>query len=106
MTHAVARPGVFPFDDRWQEMVYPFVREDSHWGLVDDSSKGHSEGHNCKPAEVGDDLAQYLLSEPPPPKIYLPCFDEDEDQEGCFQLGNLRMKEAKSPEPETSSDTV
>ncbi|PVH96226.1 hypothetical protein DM02DRAFT_731343 [Periconia macrospinosa] len=102
----VARPGRFPFDNRWQERRYPFVREDSHWkipvtpGSIQDESA-------TTPGRSSDELNLKNFLEPTAPIWYHICSDSDEDQEGCFQMGNFRVrKPSQSKKPQLTQEAV
>lgn len=91
MMHPVARPGRFPFHDRWQEMHYPFVREDSYWKDPAKPESIQGEKSESTPRESSS-LDVKPLPDPTTYAFYLPCLDSDENQEGCFQMGNLRVR--------------
>ena len=91
-THAVARPGHFPFNDRWQELEWPFTREDSRWNKYDDavlSKADDASPPGSKKLDYSSEWDRKLL-------YYKPCLDSDEDQEGCFQMGNFRVRKPDS----------
>lgn len=79
-------------------MQYPFVREDSHW-------KAPGEQPTVDPIAKTSASLEDLLT-PRDPLFYIPCLDSDRDQEGCFQMGNLRVRIPKSTTAvsRTSSD--
>jgi hypothetical protein len=89
--HAVARPGHFPFEDRWQEMSYPFVREDSYWIDPAQPENIQVDGSVTTPQESSAlDLTRLL--KPSPFTYYTLCSDSDENQKDCFQNGNYRVR--------------
>lgn len=89
--YAVARPGRFPFHDRWQELSYPFVREDSYWKDSDQPENIQVDGTAETPQDSSVADPERFLN-PKPLKYYTLCSDSDENQEGCFQNGNLRVR--------------
>ena len=107
---AVARPGRFPFHDRWQETQYPFVREDSYWK---DPIKPENTQTDVSAASPQKSKAfnYKLMLEDSAPKVWLPCVGAEKNAEGCFQMGNLRVREAgpskklqRKEEGETKND--
>jgi hypothetical protein len=74
-------------------MHYPFVREDSYWK---DPAKPQSiqvdESVTTPRESSGLDLKQLLESSVH--GYYHLCFHSDKNQEGCFQMGNLRVRKA------------
>ena len=104
-TYPVARPGRYPFNDRIQELQFPFVREDSHW-VLPAAQESSSTEEEAASTTFGDEWINAT------PKMWVRCEETDEDQEGCFQMGNFYVKEKKSTPratgdaaaPEVSSD--
>ncbi|TKA21862.1 hypothetical protein B0A50_08734 [Salinomyces thailandicus] len=82
--YAVARPGRFPFHDRYLDMKYPFVREDSHWGVQEQPDTEPAKAKQDHQDSTGTDRFES-------PVVYSLCLDSD-DPADCFQMGNLRVR--------------
>ncbi|CAI6327401.1 unnamed protein product [Periconia digitata] len=102
---AVARPGHFPFNDRWQEIEYPFVREDSHW--KDPAKPEEDTPQVAENVTNSTEWSDFNLTEwlkPRDPLFYLPCLPSDENQEGCFQMGNFRVRKPRASNTSRATD--
>lgn len=91
-TPAVARPGRFPFHNRYLEQKYPFVREDSWWAAQNDTT---TEKAVEDPQRVVPDNSDAMLegwhNAISPPVVYTLCLESD-DPADCFHLGNLHVR--------------
>lgn len=99
--HAVARPGRFPFNDRWQERDYPFVREDSFWKDPAKPESTQADQSKTTPQKSCDRKLKSLLKSNDY-GYYVQCLDSDEDQSDCVQMGNYRLRRkslSKTPQP-------
>jgi hypothetical protein len=87
-------------------MKYPFVREDSFWkdpakpeGIQVDESVPTPRG-SCSPDPNS------LLKPSDYGSLHL-CLDSDENEEGCFQMGNLRVRKGSlSQKPQPTEEAV
>jgi hypothetical protein len=79
------------------------VREDSHWKKPEDAKSALVDECTASPRS-SDEVVQELLREPVA-EFYLPCLDSDEDQNACFQLGNLYVRKVEHTK-ETPIDEV
>lgn len=106
MGHVVARPGQFPFHDRWQETHFPYVREDSFWKDPAKSESVQVDEAATTPQDLsGLDFERFMESTLP--VFYSHCSDADENQKDCFQMGNFYLRKVSlSKTSQRTEETV
>lgn len=100
-TIAVARPGRFPFEKRYLDMKYPFVREDSWWDVEEDKQPGVNNSETM--VEGGYDASGKGGINTSPP-FYAFCSNSD-DAADCFQYGNFRLKKLSASQDAVKENT-
>jgi hypothetical protein len=89
-------------------MKYPFVREDSHWkDPAKSEPESIQEDESAATPQASSSIDWNRFLEPSTPLFYIPCLDSDESQEGCFQMGNFRVrKPSSSKKPQLTEEAV